>query len=297
MSPHDLRLFLGLCRTLNFNRASQEAHMAPSTLTRTIQRLEAAAGTPLFERDKKRVKLTPAGRLFLDYARETLSSWENIQARIKVTEGILSGALRLFCTVTASYSILPDILPGFMERHPAVSLQLITGDAADALPRVIDGSVDLAVAVLPATLPDDLACRILARSPIIWIAPSDPASPISALLQRRPIPWHKLSLIVPESGEIRDCVLAFMRRRGAAPRITGTVAGHEAILALVGLGLGVGALPKLVLERSVFSTRVSPFASPSSLPGISVGLCVRKQRLSDPCIRAFWDTLPATSPS
>lgn len=295
MDPYDLRLFLRLARTLNFQRASQEAHMSPSTLTRTIQRLEAAAGAPLFVRDKRQVALTPAGHLFLTYSREALAGWESVQAKVKATEGALSGVLRLFCTVTASYSILPDILPGFMQRHPGVQLQLITGDATEALPKVLDGAVDFSVAVLPATLPAELAHRILARSPITWIAPNQPNGPVTALLQRRPIPWNELPLIVPESGSLRDDILSVVKRRGATPRIAGTVSGHEAIIALVGLGLGVGALPKLVLDRSLFASRVSPFASRLTLPGITVGLCVRKQRLQDPCVRAFWDTLPATS--
>ncbi|MCB1106100.1 MAG: HTH-type transcriptional activator IlvY [Cephaloticoccus sp.] len=294
MTPHDLRLFLQLSRTLNFNRASQEAHLAPSTLTRTIQRLESAAGTTLFERNKQRVALTPAGRLFLDYARETLSGWESIQAQMKATKGILTGTLRLFCTVTASYSILPDILPAFLKRHPKVSLQLITGDAADTLTRVIDGSADLSVAVLPSILPSELAHRILVRSPVIWIAPNETDNPINKMLRQRPIPWSELPLIVPESGDLRDNVLTAIRKHCGTPKIAGTVSGHEAILALVGLGLGVGALPKLVLERSVFSTHVRPFSPRLPLQGIKVGLCVRKQRLSDPCVRAFWDALPNT---
>jgi LysR family positive regulator for ilvC len=270
--------------------------MAPSTLTRTIQRLEIAAGVSLFERDKKQVTLTAAGRMFLAYARETLSSWEGIQARMKATEGVLAGELRLFCTVTASYSILPDILPAFMQRHPSVKLQLTTGDAADALLQVVDGAVDFSVAVLPTAVPVELTHRVLTRSPVVWISPSQSDSPLGILLHRRPLPWSELPLIVPESGDMRDQVLASVRRRGATPRIAGTVSGHEAITALVGLGLGVGALPKLVLDRSPFTARVIPFAPRITLPGITVGLCVRKQRLLDPCIRAFWDMIPSSSP-
>lgn len=266
--------------------------MAPSTLTRTIQRLEAAVGAALFVRDKKQVALTPAGYLFLEYARDTLSGWEGIQAQAKASEHTLSGGLRLFCTVTASYSILPDFLPRFMQRHPGVKLQLTTGDATDALPQVIDGAVDLSVAVLPAALPAELTHRVLARSPVVWVAPNLPESPLARSLEQRPLPWNDLPLIVPESGDLRDHVLAAVRRRGTEPRIAGTVSGHEAILALVGLGLGVGALPKLVLDRSLFASRVRPFNPRLTLPGVTVGLCVRKQRLSNPCVRALWDMLP-----
>ncbi len=288
MSPTDLRLFLVLCRTLNFHRASREAHVAPSTLTRIIQRLETEAGAPLFERDKKQVALTPSGKVFSEYARETLGGWESIRVRMQQQQGELGGVLRLFCTVTASYSILPDLLPGFMQQHPRVRLELVTGDAADALPRVLDGRADLAVAVLPDTLPPGLATRVLTRPPVVWIAPGDSRSAVGRLLKRRPIPWEEMPLIVPETGEVRENVLASVRRRGVAPLIAGTVSGHEAILALVGLGLGVGALPTLVLERSFFAGRVRRIPLRPSLPRLTVGLCVRSKRLEDPRIHAFW---------
>jgi len=290
MSPYDLHLFLTLARSLNFHRASQESHIAPSTLTRAIQRLEAAAGAVLFERDRQRVALTSAGHAFREYAREAVSAWEAVRARMATSDSGLHGRLRLFCTVTASYSILPDLLPDFMQREPGVRLELETGDADDALPKVLDGAVDLAVAVLPEQLPHDLEARVVARTSIVCIAPAK-QGPVNALLEKRPIPWSELPLVVPESGPVRESFLGWIAGKGAVPKITGTVSGHEAILALVNLGLAVGAIPKLVLERSLFASQVKVLNLRPALPGLRVGLCVHRQRLADPCVRAFWDSV------
>jgi len=290
MDPHDLQLFLTLCRTRHFRKASQERHVAPSTLTRAIQRLEEESGATLFVRDHQQVELTPAGLTFREYAREAVGAWDAVRARMQMQESALTGRLRLFCTVTASYSILPDLLPDFMHREPGVRLELFTGDADEALPRVLDGTVDMAVAVLPESLPDGIEAREVTRTPLVCIAPTREGA-VATMCRKRPLPWHQLPLVVPEAGMVRETFLGWVAAKGVTPQISGTVSGHEAILALVTLGLGVGALPEIVLERCRFPVEVRPLSLRPALPMIRVGICVHRQRLADPCVRAFWDAI------
>jgi LysR family positive regulator for ilvC len=65
----------------------------------------------------------------------------------------LSGELHIFCSVTAAYSHLPPILDRFRAAHPSVEIKLTTGDAADAMEKVVTGEADLAIAGKPETLP------------------------------------------------------------------------------------------------------------------------------------------------
>jgi LysR family positive regulator for ilvC len=67
------------------------------------------------------------------------------------------------------------------------------------------------------------------------------------------------------------------------------VAGHEAIVAMVSLGLGVGIAPELVVEASGLAPRVSEVALPAGLPPLTIGLCSLKQRLLSPLVKSLWD--------
>jgi len=128
MDQRVLQHFLNLADSLHFGRAAEASHISPSALSRSIQRLEDEVGAPLFERNNRSVSLTGAGRLFLDYARGAMDDWETIRNNLMAASGELRGEVSMFCSVTASYSFLFDILDRFRRDHPRVEIKLHTGD-------------------------------------------------------------------------------------------------------------------------------------------------------------------------
>jgi LysR family positive regulator for ilvC len=106
--------------------------------------------------------------------------------------------------------------------------------------------------------------------------------------------WGAVPFIVPERGVTKDILDAWFRERGIRPRIYAQVAGHEAIVAMVSLGLGVGIAPELVIEASGLSDGVSRIAPANGLPPLTVGLCSLKRRLANPLVRSLWDVAGQT---
>src|SRR5215471_14285150 len=105
-----LRLYLHLARTLHFLRTSRECHVSPSALSRTIQRLERETGWPLFERDRRTVRLTAAGARFAEHARDTLERWDELRRDLPGRAAALEGSIAIFASVTACQSFLPQVL-------------------------------------------------------------------------------------------------------------------------------------------------------------------------------------------
>ena len=98
-------------------------------------------------------------------------------------------------------------------------------------------------------------------------------------------------MILPESGLIRTYLMDWFRAKGLAPNVYGEVAGHEGILSLVSLGLGVGVIPRLVLERSMIQTQVRELRVKPALPDFRIGFCTTRGRLGPSPVRAFWEML------
>lgn len=290
MTHHELRLFLHLSRTLHFGQTSRECFVSPSTLSRIIQRLEEEAGESLFERDRREVLLTRAGEVFQRYAEKSLADWDAMQGELRQQSGRLEGEISLFCTVTACYSILPSLLEPFRKAYPGIQIKLRTGDAAEAIDRVLSGDADFTVAGLAPDRADSRLCvHTITDTHLVFIAPADDGE-IASVLRQRPVPWDQVPMIFPESGIIKEHLIDWFEQKGVTPQVYGRVSGHEAILALVGLGLGVGVVPKLVLDRSPFQTRVRRINPKPALPDFRVALCVREARLTDPLVNAFWET-------
>ena len=288
MQLDDLKLYLHLCQTLHFGKTSRACHVSPSTLSRIIQRLEEHTERPLFDRDRRHVKLTSAGIAFQAFAQDVVNNWHHMRAELDQGSESLRGALNLYCSVTASYSILPELLRQFRPQYPDVQINLTTGDAAAAIDRVLDDSVDITIAALPDKTPKPLDTRIVTTTPLRFIAPIE--GPVTEQLGKR-IDWSQTPMIFPESGLIRTYLEKWFRQKGIRPRVYGQVSGHEAIISLVSLGFGVGVIPELVLEKSMIKTDVKLLNVKPTLPDFRVGLCVKKSKRNLPVVKAFWQTL------
>ncbi|WP_447956326.1 HTH-type transcriptional activator IlvY [Vreelandella sp. EE7] len=291
----DFRLFkhaLALSDTLHFGRASELCHISPSTLSRSIQQLESELGARLFERDNRHVTLTPQGEAFQRYAREALEQWELQKRTLAAGATELFGEISIYCSVTASYSFLYELLSDVRQRHPGIELKLHTGDPAEAMSRVLEGQDDMAITPRPRIPPSALTFKSLTRSPLLFIAPMYayawlPKAPASSTAEQ----WREVPMILSEAGLSREYANTWFKAMGVAPRIYAQVAGHEAIVSMVALGFGVGVVPKIVLDNSPLAGRVQVLPVKPELPHYDVGLCVLNRRLKTPMIDAFWATV------
>ena len=288
MDDRLLQHFLNLADSLHFGRAAEAGHVSPSALSRSIRRLEEEVGATLFERNNRSVALTGAGRVFLDYARDALGDWEAIRNTLMEQAGELHGEISMYCSVTASYSFLFDLLTRFRRDHPRVEIKLHTGDPEEAIARVLSGSEDIAIGARPERLPAGLSFRSIAVSPLLFIAAADTFAHLERVANARVADWAGVPMILSERGLARERVDAWFHRMGQPPDIYAQVAGNEAIVSMVSLGFGVGVVPRIVLDNSPLESTVRALDVHPELPPYEVGLFAREKRLASPLIRAFW---------
>ena len=293
MELRELELFLHLGRSLNYGRTSLECHVSAATLTRTIQRLEARVGARLLDRGPRGVVLTAEGRRFTAYAEKALELWAGYRAG---SEEDLTGELRIFATVTACQTLLPDLLKPLRVQHPQIRLDIRTGDAAAALARLDEGEVDAAVAGIPKRLPQSLVARTVAVTDLVLVRAHETPSntPLDAPPDTSAGGWGGVALegpyVVPARGLVRENAFRWFRRMRVRPTIAAEADGHEALLALVALGCGVGVVPRLVLESSAVRDQLEEL--PADLEPLTIGLCARRADLHRPLVAALWALRP-----
>jgi len=285
MDIRNLQLFRHLASTLHFARTSQACYITPSALTRVIQRMETELGKPLFIRNNRSVELTPAGLAFKKYAEDVLRRWDSLHDDLS-SEDVLQGELSIYCSVTAAYGFLPDIMAQYRRAHSRVKIHLETGDPAKALIKLFNQDADIVIAALPDTLPKDLVFQILSQTPLVFIAPLKYPEVIVETHGR--IDWEKTPLIIPDHGLSRDRIDLWFAKENFVPSIYSQVAGNEAIIVMVSLGCGIGLVPRMVLEKSPFVNQVKILEKTPELPPFVIGLCTRQKNLSNPRVEALW---------
>jgi LysR family positive regulator for ilvC len=283
MDFRTLQLFQHLSTSLHFGKTASAMFVSPSTLSRAIQRLEEDCGATLFLRDNRTVKLTLAGEKLMYFSQQTLSQWHSLKAEFDQLNPMLSGEIKLFCSVTASHSHLPAILNQFRQKHPNVEVKLTTGDHALSVNKVLRQEADVAIAIYTPDMPKEIAFYPIDTIPLLLIAPKD-----SQLNNLEQVDWREHAVILPESGPSKRIVHHWFSEMGLKPRVYATVGGNEAIVSMVALGCGLGIVPQVVIDNSIAANKVNRIAI-SNIEPYQLGLCCLANRANEALIRAWVD--------
>ncbi|SKA27553.1 DNA-binding transcriptional regulator IlvY [Vibrio cincinnatiensis] len=281
-----LQLFVHLCESKNFSKTANALHVSPSALSRQIQKLEQEMGHELFIRDNRSVELTPSGSQLLPFALRMVNDWQQIQSQLKHQDNELKGKIRLFCSVTASYSHLPELLNAFRLKHPYIEFKLLTGDPAQAIDQIINDQADIAISAIPSSLPSKIEFATISEIPLSVIAPIGIHLFLAEIQKENP-DWNQIPFIIPEAGTARDRANAWFKKMKIKPNIYAQIAGHEAIVSLVALGCGIGIAPDVVINNSPLRDQVQRITVPAIQP-FKLGVCCKRSQLDNPLISALW---------
>lgn len=282
MDFYELKAFLTLSRQLHFAKASAILNMSPSALSRLISRLEEETGVKLLDRDTRQVSLTKEGEEFALFAGKCLEEKKALEDSLVKTEGFLQGTLNVYASVTACYTILPDFIASLSKKHPYIKISVETGDPAGATEALKEGRAQLAVTAIPSKSTQSIDSGIsgidrlvelegvsVKKSPLVLVS-----SPNKFQNKKYTTPEETISslpLILPKAGLARKRFDHWCKNRNISPNILAETAGNEAIIALARLGLGLGLVPKIVLENGPFSEGVVQYSTFSQLEEYNIG--------------------------
>jgi len=282
MELRHLRYFAAVAETLNFGRAAARLSISQPRLSRQIQSLEHELGTPLFTRTTRGVRLTAAGRALIPEARRLLrEAAALVEGARHLAEGGV-GSLRIGFISTASYKVLPRVLPEFHRRRPGIQLALqeTTSDAQIALLR--DYELDVGVLVPPVV---DAGFRYLPlmQEPLLAALPARRRWP-------RRVPLASLAaetfVLFPRQAGVGlyDLIVGFCRSAGFTPRIGQEAVQMPTIVSLVAAGMGVALVPASL--RHMRRTGVVYRALAETSPLMEMGLAWREGE-EEPAVAAF----------
>src|SRR5271156_349953 len=124
METHQLRYFLAVTQTGRFTSAAKQCNVSQPSLSLQIAKLEQELGGPLFDRNRKGVKLTARGETFLPRVKSILSEMESAQEDAKALSGLSLGKVSLGCMPTTGAHLLPPVLTAFRKAFPKIQIQL-----------------------------------------------------------------------------------------------------------------------------------------------------------------------------
>jgi DNA-binding transcriptional LysR family regulator len=240
-----LRTFERVARTGNLSTAARSLGVSQPAVSGQIARLEREHATALFERVRRRLVLTAAGRGLLQDVRRVFAVLDEAEQHLAQTRDLRVGVLRLAASVTSSGYDAPDLMIAFRSRHPGVSVQLFTGNSTRVVERVVALEADVGL-VAADVMHRELARHLLFVDPVVLVVPRR-----HALARHRTISIARLArepLVLRETGSAtRALIEQQFAAHGVDVNMAMEVSSNEAIKRIAAMGQGLG----VVSRRSV----------------------------------------------
>jgi len=241
MELRHLRYFVAVAEEEHYGRAAQRLHVAQPALSRQIQDLEREIGFQLFDRLPRGVRLSAAGKAYLDDVRSILGKVRAATDRAgRVARG-LAGTVRVGFPESASWhGIVPDSFRRFRHEQPDAELQLSPMSSLEQVQALRAGSLDAGfVFSFPKSDPD-LDQLVVATQHLVLAAPRrHPLTRTSRLRLRDLTDADFIWFPRRQSPVYHDRLMQACTRGGLSPRIVQEAVDQATILSLVVCGLGV----------------------------------------------------------
>jgi DNA-binding transcriptional LysR family regulator len=287
MQLRHLKTFAAVASTLNITRAAEQIHLAQSSVTEQLQALEADLGTQLFDRSRRRLQLTEAGRRLLDYAGDLLALADEARWAVADAADLTAGMLSIGALETLCASRLPPLLAMFQSEHPAVHLQLKVAGSGELRGGVRRGVMDVCFAFGAGPFEPELQHEYVAEEDLVVIAP-----PGHRLAGQKTIRSEDLAnepFLVTEIGCIYRQMFesTFPAESAGRPRVAGEYGSIAAIRRLVETGVGCALVPRLVAPDAGGRVVALPWRGVTG--SVPISMIWRRQRLQPPVLRRFLD--------
>ena len=237
----------------SFSEAAGVLNYTQSAVSQAIATLEAEAGVPLLERDRRGVRPTTAGERLNEHAGKILTQLDAAEAELGAIAGIKGGELRLASFPTAGATLMPLAIAAFRAAHPDVTLSLVEGEPEELTPRLRDGEFDLGLIFEfegTGELGPGLRSTRLFEDPMKLALPKGHRLASKAQVELDDLSeeaWVQTS----EASACARHVVRICRTAGFEPRVSFESDDYLTVQGLVAAGVGVALIPQLALSQTV----------------------------------------------
>ena len=285
------RAFLQVVDSGSFSAAAAELGVSVATVARQVNSLEARLGVHLLHRTTRTLSLTEAGKLYFDRIREVLHSYDSVKREVASFQKDVKGLLRVHLRHSVGNQVIVPALPGFLDKHPNIKLDVTLTDAREDL---VAQGVD--VAVWLGSLEDSslIARRLTPGKRLVCCSP--------AYAAKRGLPDHPADLArhncIVYRARSYDSSWRFTKGgQTASVAVTGNLeSGNSAVLmtsALNGLGFVMlqEAMVRAAIEAGELINVFPDYSVSSTDADIALYAVYPGSKQTSPKTRAFIDFL------
>ena len=262
MEIHQLRYFVAVADIGNFTRAAERCLVAQPSLSQQIIKLERELGQPLFERLGRKIRLTEAGHVLYDQARQILNVVDNAKQSVNDAVESGTGTLTVGVIPTIAPYLMPALLQPFVQRYPGAEIVIRENFTEFTVADCLQGDLDLGILALPID-GERLEVEPLYSEELLLAVPAG-----HPLATKRRVTTNDMMkerfILLNETHCLGEQIIGFCKGQSCLPAISCESAQLLTVQELVALGHGISLVPEMaaandqsgrVIYRSLAGTR------------------------------------------
>lgn len=252
MDFRQLQYMLKVAEERSFSKAAQKLYIAQPSLSQYIQNLEQQLGVQLFDRTTVPLRLTHAGELYVETAKQILDLKDQLSQQMQDIALMRKGRLTIGLSPFRSTYIMPKVLPLFHEKFPGIEVILLEGTSSELEELALKGSTDISIMTLPIQGKLFEYERVLTEEILVAVPPQHPLKEEVDKIQSHSSIYPKIHLsklrneafiLLKQDQKLHQISSNLCKRAGFKPRIILESESIEAAHALATAGMGITFVP------------------------------------------------------
>jgi DNA-binding transcriptional LysR family regulator len=256
-----LHYFLAVAEELHFHRAAERLHISQPGLSRQIHQMEEILGFNLFERNKRKVVLSPAGQYLQAEVKFLINHLEAMQRQAAQIAKGNAGELRVGFLGSASHEIIPHMLKAFRQYFPGIRTVLEEMPNPQQIASLLNNKIDLGFVRL-AQAPEGLQMRAVQEDTFSLVLPADHPLDMDHFQSLAQVKGEDFILFSSDySSYYYDLIIGICRDAGFYPSVSHKSVHALTIYRLVEHGLGLAIVPSSLAHGYDLKVKFIPLST------------------------------------
>jgi DNA-binding transcriptional LysR family regulator len=239
MDFDQLKTFIEVAKLGSFSRAAEKVLRSQPAVSAQIRQLEQEYGHKLFDRNTKSVRLTPAGEVVLDYARQLLEMRRTSMQAASNWNGVPTGTLSIGANEGTFLYVLPKVFAQYHRKFPRARISVYRSFTHKVSEKVEEGAIDLGVVTMPVKSPSLAATPVFRDRILLLVGPRSPLFHSNSVTMKE---FAGQPLIMPRTGSVRKIMEKNLRPYRERLNITMELTSVVMIKQFVMDGFGVSLI-------------------------------------------------------
>lgn len=289
MELRELKLFLEVSNYNSFTKAAEHTFLSQSTLSKAIKKLEEELQLELFDRSTRHMQLTEAGKIVYKHSQKVFEVIEDLNVQLDQFREVATGEIKLGIPPLIGTLFFSEIARNFEERFPEVSLVLIERGAKVINQLVEEGTVDIAIVVLPEDESKFNITPFIQDNFVLFVHEEH------RLAHKESIKLKDLKdekfIVFTEDFALHDYIIHVCEAAGFTPNIALKSSQWDVMIEVVASQLGVTILPNSIFNKQTNkNVKIIPIEEPELF--WRLGVITKKNAHKPLALRELLNLLP-----